>query len=175
MNDAAKAPKPPPGGVVRALNALLMLLLATMVVLVFGNVVLRYGFNSGIDVSEELSRFIFVWLTFVGAALVMHEGGHLGVTGFVDRLPMAGKKLCRFVSDAIGAVCSALLALGSWRETATGMANEAPVTSLPLGLVYVSAALSASAIALMFVVSMWRLATGRMRDDEVVGGGEIVE
>ena len=42
-------------------------LLAVMVVLVFGNVVLRYGFNSGITVSEELSRWLFVWMTFLGA------------------------------------------------------------------------------------------------------------
>lgn len=40
--------------------------LVVMVVLVFGNVVLRYAFNSGITVSEELSRWLFVWL-FVGA------------------------------------------------------------------------------------------------------------
>ncbi|MEO5883317.1 MAG: TRAP transporter small permease subunit, partial [Caldimonas sp.] len=44
-------------------------MLATMVVLVFGNVVLRYGFNSGITASEELSRFLFVWLTFMGAVV----------------------------------------------------------------------------------------------------------
>ena len=41
--------------------------LAGMVVLVFGNVVLRYGFNSGIVVSEEVSRWLLVWLTFLGA------------------------------------------------------------------------------------------------------------
>ena len=43
--------------------------LAVMVVLVFGNVVLRYAFNSGITVSEELSRWLFVWLTFLGSYL----------------------------------------------------------------------------------------------------------
>lgn len=37
-----------------------------MVVLVFTNVVLRYALNSGIAVSEELSRWLFVWLTFLG-------------------------------------------------------------------------------------------------------------
>jgi hypothetical protein len=52
---------PPARGVIAAC-------LAAMVVLVFGNVVLRYGFNSGIAVSEELSRWLFVWLTFMGAS-----------------------------------------------------------------------------------------------------------
>jgi len=55
----------------RAIDALLATLLLAMVLMVFGNVVLRYAFNSGIVVSEELSRFCFVWLTFIGAIAVI--------------------------------------------------------------------------------------------------------
>ena len=44
----------------RLLDGVIAACLAAMVVLVFGNVVLRYGFNSGIAVSEELSRWLFV-------------------------------------------------------------------------------------------------------------------
>jgi hypothetical protein len=44
-----------------------------MVILVLGNVVLRYGFNLGITVSEEISRWLFVWLTFLGATLAMRD------------------------------------------------------------------------------------------------------
>ena len=58
-----------------------------MVVLVFGNVVLRYAFNSGITVSEELSRWLFVWLTFLGAIVALKEHGHLGTDMLVGRLP----------------------------------------------------------------------------------------
>jgi TRAP-type transport system small permease protein len=61
-----------------------------MVVLVFGNVVLRYGFNLGITVSEEISRWLFVWLTFLGAIVAMREHGHLGVDTLVKRLPASG-------------------------------------------------------------------------------------
>ena len=65
--------------------------LAVMVVLVFGNVVLRYAFNSGITESEELSRWLFVWLTFVGAIVAMRDRAHLGMDSVVSRLPLAGK------------------------------------------------------------------------------------
>ena len=44
-----------------ALEAVLVFVLGAMVVMVFANVVLRYGFGSGITVSEEISRFLFVW------------------------------------------------------------------------------------------------------------------
>ena len=57
-------------GYCRFLEWTIALGLAIMVVLVFGNVVLRYAFNSGITVSEEVSRWLFVWVTFLGAIWV---------------------------------------------------------------------------------------------------------
>ena len=63
-----------------------------MVVLVFGNVVLRYAFNTGITVSEEVSRWLFVWLTFLGAIVAMQEHGHLGVDMLVARLPTPARR-----------------------------------------------------------------------------------
>jgi TRAP-type transport system small permease protein len=72
------------------LKIAITLCLAVMMVLVFGNVVLRYGFNLGITVSEEISRWLFVWLTFLGAIVAMREHGHLGVDTLVKRLPASG-------------------------------------------------------------------------------------
>ena len=55
----------------------LVVMFGIMAILVFGNVVLRYGFNSGIVFSEEVSRFLFMWLTLIGALIVMKDHGHL--------------------------------------------------------------------------------------------------
>ena len=78
----------------RLAEALLVLMLCAMVVMVFGNVVLRYGFNSGLDFSEELSRFFFIWITFLGAIIAMREKAHLGLDTLVRLLPRAGRKVC---------------------------------------------------------------------------------
>jgi TRAP-type C4-dicarboxylate transport system permease small subunit len=86
----------------KGLEGLLVLLLAAMVVMVFGNVVLRYLFDTGIDVSEELSRYFFVWLTFIGAVVVGREHAHLGVETLVSRLGEKGRKLCMVLSDLLG-------------------------------------------------------------------------
>src|SRR5690554_6772007 len=69
----------------------LVLLFALMIALVFGNVVLRYAFNSGLVSSEELSRFLFMWLTLFGALLVMREKAHLGMNLIVGRLGVRGQ------------------------------------------------------------------------------------
>ena len=70
----------------RLLEAAMVLCLAAMCVMVFGNVLLRYAFDSGISSSEELSGFLFIWLTFLGAIVALREDGHLGVHMLVRRL-----------------------------------------------------------------------------------------
>lgn len=84
----------------RVLKVVVALCLAAMVVLVFTNVVLRYVFNSGIATSEELSRWLLVWLTFLGAIVALRQHAHLGVDTLVKALPPRGKLLCFVVSYA---------------------------------------------------------------------------
>ncbi|MET1030502.1 TRAP transporter small permease, partial [Domibacillus tundrae] len=81
------------------LNIFMAVALAVMVVLVFGNVVLRYAFNSGITWSEEMSRYLFIWLTFLGAIGAFKNKEHLGVDMLVKRLPNKMKRLVIVISD----------------------------------------------------------------------------
>ena len=78
----------------RLLKVAIAVCLAAMVVLVFTNVVMRYLFNSGIPTSEELSRWLLVWLTFLGAIVALRQHAHLGVDTLVRALPPLGKKIC---------------------------------------------------------------------------------
>ena len=99
-------------GFFRLLEALVVLCLVAMVIMVFGNVVLRYGFNSGITVSDEMSRYCFIWLTYIGAMVAMREKGHLGVDTLVLRLPLLGKKVCYFLSEWLMLLCNLLFDAG---------------------------------------------------------------
>ena len=80
-------------GFCKALSMVMAACLAVMVVLVFGNVVMRYAFNSGITLSEELSRWLFVWVTFLGAIVAMKEGAHLGSDTIVSKLSVRWQKI----------------------------------------------------------------------------------
>ena len=66
-------------GYLLVLKTLVVACLVVITGLIFSNVVLRYGFNSGLFFSEEISRLAFVWLVFAGAQLMLHEHGHIGV------------------------------------------------------------------------------------------------
>ena len=85
----------------KLLELLVVVCMVAMVIMVFGNVVLRYAFNSGITISDEMSRYCFIWLTYIGAMVAMREGGHLGVDTLVKHLPVAGKKVCLFLSESL--------------------------------------------------------------------------
>src|SRR3981081_1606608 len=95
------------------LKGVIALCLAVMVVMVFGNVVLRYGFNSGITVSEEVSRWLFVWVTFLGAIVALKEHGHLGSDMLVSRLPTGGKKICLVAGQVLMLYVTWLIFRGS--------------------------------------------------------------
>ena len=117
---------------------LIALMLALMVILVFGNVVLRYGFNSGIAISEEVARWLFIWITFLGAVVALRERAHLGVDMLVSRLPVAGKKLCLAASYACMLYILWLLYEGSLAQVRINWDTEAPVTGASVGIFYAS-------------------------------------
>jgi len=143
--------------------------LALMVVLVFGNVVLRYAFNSGITVSEELSRWLFVWLTFVGAIVALRDHAHLGMDSIVSRLPPWGKKACFIVSNVLMLYCVYLFFAGSWAQTIINLDNQAPATGLSQGWFYYSVGIffciSAAGLLLR---NLWQAASGKLAEQDLV-------
>jgi TRAP-type C4-dicarboxylate transport system permease small subunit len=132
-----------------ALEGLLVLVLAIMLVMVFANVVLRYGFNSGITVTEEVSRLMFVWLTFLGAVPVMRQHGHLGVEMLVGVLSGPGRLICRVVSDVLIIGCCVVFGWGAWEQTQLNLTNYAPASGIPSAWAYGAAVVAALGIGLL--------------------------
>ncbi|MCC2635397.1 MAG: dctM [Ramlibacter sp.] len=156
----------------KLLELLVVLALVVMVIMVFGNVVLRYAFNSGILVSEELSRYFFIWLTYIGAMIAMRERGHLGVDTLVRRLPRAGKVICLFLSEAMMLGVNVLFFIGTWRMHELQVTNVSPVVGISMIWVYGIGYVVAVVMALFNIGVLYRLFTGRLSDEELV---QVVE
>jgi TRAP-type C4-dicarboxylate transport system permease small subunit len=152
----------------RGIEWLLALMLAAMVLLVFGNVVLRYAFNSGITTSEEVSRWLFVWLCFLGAVVAIHEHGHLGTDMLVGRLGRRGRRICLAVAQAVMIYVTWLVFSGSVAQARINWDNEAPVTGLSMAVFYGAGVVFAVPAALLLALQLWRTLSGRLRDDELV-------
>lgn len=142
--------------------------LVMMVILVFGNVVLRYGFNSGITVSEELSRMFFIYLTFIGAIVAMREHLHLGVDSLVRRLPVLGKKACYVVSQLLMLYACWLFGQGSWQQTLINLHVVAPVSGMSMGFFYGVGILFSVSAGAIILHDLYRVLAGKIADDELV-------
>ena len=152
----------------KALEFLVVLAMVAMVAMVFGNVVLRYAFNSGIQVSEEMSRYCFIWLTYIGAMIAMREKGHLGVDTLVKHLPVLGKKVCLFLSESLMLWCNVLFFIGTWKMHGLQVSNVSPVVGISMIWIYGIGYVVAVVMALFNLQVLWRLVTGRIAEDELV-------
>jgi TRAP-type transport system small permease protein len=155
-------------GFFRLAEGLLVLMLCAMVVMVFGNVVLRYGFNTGIDFSEELSRYGFIWITFLGAIVAMRDNAHLGLDTLVRVLPRAGKVACYAASNVLMLGCCALMFYGTWRQHPINATTMSPVVGLPMSWVYGVGYLASVAMGAMIVGNLVKLVRGRITDQDLV-------
>ncbi len=152
----------------RMLDWIIAGFLAIMVVLVFGNVVLRYGFNSGITVSEEVSRWLFIWLTFLGAVVAIKERAHLGTDMFVSRLPVWGKKICLVLGHLLMLYLTWLFFSGSLDQARINWDVKAPATGISVAVFY-SAGIAFSVFAAVLLVFELVLAlSGRLSEEELV-------
>src|SRR3954466_5680393 len=150
------------------LKAVIALCLAVMVVLVFGNVVLRYGFNSGITVSEELSRWMLVWLTFLGAIVALRQHAHIGIDTLVRRLGRTGKRACFVVSYALMIYADWLLLLGSWKPVLGNMGDRGPAPGLSRALFYAAGVVFGLSAGFILVYDLVRGLTGAASEDDLV-------
>jgi TRAP-type C4-dicarboxylate transport system permease small subunit len=159
----------------RLLSWLMVGALALMVVLVFGNVVLRYGFNSGFTVSEELSRWLFVWMTFLGAVIALNEGTHLGTDTLVSRIPVVGQKVCFVVGHLLMLFICWLIFRGSWDQVVINLTSTSAAMEASMAIFYACGVVLALSAFVILVYHLWKLATGQLSDDELIGIRESEE
>ena len=130
--------------------------LAVMSLAVFLNVVLRYGFGSGIAASEELARLLFVWMVFIGAAAAYPRGEHMAFTSLVALL-RSRPALMGLVTALIRLLViagAAMVAHGAWQQVIVGLDSHSVVLGYPTALLPLPAFLSSTAIALMALVEL---------------------
>ncbi|NGQ92696.1 TRAP transporter small permease [Rhodobacter sp. HX-7-19] len=144
-------------------------LLAAMIALVFANVVLRYGFASGIRQSVELARLWFVWSVMLGAAVVLRRGEHLALTEVSEALFPRAIPLLRRLCWAVVILAVVMLFIGALNQTIANWSNISQLTGLPSGLFYLAGVVSAAmmaAIALLRLIDPMQTGIARLEDGE---------
>lgn len=133
----------------KMLEGLVVAILASMSCLVFLNVVLRYGFNSSINVTEEVSRYLFVWLAFLGAILAFKENQHVSVIMLTGKLCPFNRMLLGVFTDVMMLFCCYLIVDGSWLQFKLNLYNLAPISGLPQGITFLASVILGGVIGLL--------------------------
>jgi len=137
--------------------------LGVMAVAVFFNVILRYGFGSGIAASEELSRLLFVWMVFIGATAAYPAGEHMAFTtliGMFKARPAVLRVITALLRLLVILGC-VLLGHGAWQQVVIGVDTVSVVLAYPVALLPLPVLLSSVAIGLM---AFWEMVTGQPID-----------
>jgi len=180
MPPSESPPRPPSlaarleQGFVRLNQALIVLLMASMAVLVFANVVMRYVFNQSIFWVEEFTQIQMIWVAYLGAGLALREGRHVAVDMLQDLLPAPLRRVVRtLIALAIALFLLTLVVLGVQIAEFT-WGQETPAMGLPAGLPYLGIPLGAAAM-LLHLLLFWRQFIARefaQVDDIGDDGGE---
>lgn len=134
--------------IARTLDLLLAVMLAVLVASLAWQVFGRYVLDRAPAWSEELARFLMVWVTMLGAAAVMRERGHIAVTALADALPSPARRVLGVVSDLVvlwvawivgvhGAELADLLSMQS--SPAFEVTMAVPYAALPAGAALIAA------------------------------------
>ncbi|WP_461210835.1 TRAP transporter small permease [Desulfocurvus sp. DL9XJH121] len=133
------------------LSILITVAFGAMTVLIFGQVVCRYVLQNPLSWSEELARYLFVWLTFCGASVAFYEDTHIKVSYFVDSVPnprlrgavnLLADALCLwflwvFVKDGF-VVSSRVMALGQVSSSMGWLSVGAVYLAIPIGSLFMA-------------------------------------
>jgi TRAP-type C4-dicarboxylate transport system permease small subunit len=138
---------------VRANQALIGVMMLAMFILVFINVVGRYGFDVSYAPAEEISTFLMIWVAYLGAGLALREGRHAAIDMLQDRLPV---RLRRPLRVLLGAVILAFFGALAWlgvRMSIFGWDQETIATQIPTGIPYLAIPLGAVMLGLHLVLA----------------------
>lgn len=140
----------------RILEGILAIIIAILSCIIFINIILRYGFHTSILSIDELSRLLFVWLTFIGAIVAYMDNSHVQVTFLVEKLSPANQQRVSLLTHTLILLLCLGLAWGAIEKTAQDWSNLSPILGVPVGLMYAAAIPTSLIIALLELRHLYR-------------------
>jgi len=118
--------------------AAITLLMALMVILVFSGVLARYVFQVPLAWAHELSRFVMIWISFLGAAIAISLGSHAGVTFLVNLLPQGAKKWLNLMIFFVVALVTSFLGWFGWLQVLANKEQLSPILQVSMSYPYLA-------------------------------------
>ncbi len=120
----------------KILNVVVVVCVITMVAVIFLQVIFRFVLNNPLSWTEELARYLFVWITFLGAAICAREKGHIGMDFLVSKLPDNYAKIVEKLGLLLIIAVSVIIMVTSIEIVKMNFGQRSPALKLNMGFVY---------------------------------------
>lgn len=145
----------------RVVENFLNLLLIVMVVVVFAQVIFRFVLEQPLPWSEEVARYIMVWIAFLGAALAIEKRAHPLVEVFVNLLPVKVRIPVHILAVGLSCIFYTIILYYGLMFVTSSMTQPSAVMRIPMGCVYVVIPLSGLMLFLNSLIEVQKLLSGR--------------
>lgn len=156
----------------RVVGWLLIVLFATMTVAYFGQVVLRYAFQSGVVWTEEITRYSQVALIMFGAAILAGKNTHINVSVLESILKGNARKWAMIIQQLITAAFFGVAIIISFQFIDNAGTQVSTNMRIPMAAVYTMFPIAFS--VLVFNVVVWILNTLREKPEVAESAAEEV-
>ncbi len=160
---------------VRANQLLIGVMMGVMFVLVFINVVTRYIFGFSFATTEEISTFLMIWITYMGAGLALREGRLAAIDLFQDMLPPKARPAMRAFLGVTILLFFGILAYYGVKMVQFGWAQETWATQIPRGIPYLAIPIGAAVFGLHLVLMFREWMDRNWSDSPLADELEMVE
>lgn len=151
-------------------EAICGLAMLAITVILFAGVIWRYVFVDPLSWTDEIARVLFVWLSFVGAAVGIKRGIHSAVDIFEARLSLRWQQASALFAVAVMAVMAGVLVYTGATETIVSTKEVLPVTSLSRAWQFAAVPVSGLLMLIYLVPVTRRVLRGELRTGHVVDG-----
>jgi len=136
-------------------------LMFTMMTLTFAQVVFRYLLHHSLSWSEEVGRYIFVWITFLGLAAAFRSGSHVALDILAGLLPPLPRRILAVINSLFIVVLSLALVVGGVKLMEFGVNQRSPALDTPMYLIYIVIPISGVALCYFALRAVWTQLTAK--------------
>lgn len=140
--------------------------MASVTAVVFLQVISRYVFHHPFDWPEELARYLFVWVTLLGAALAASRGAHFSIEALVQRLPLPSQTAVAVIVHAGLGIFLFFVAVSGLQLALKVREQPSAAMEIPMTLPYLSVPVSFGLMFLLTLTDLFRLLRKGVLDRE---------
>ncbi len=129
---------------------------SVMTGVVFLQVLYRYVLTQPLHWSEELARYVFVWLSILGATLGLQKRGHFGLEIFFRMFPQKMRRLVGFLILLLVGVLVVVILVSGVELVEKTASQESPAMGIPMGWAYACLPVGAALMAFHLLVIFFK-------------------